>query len=183
MARLLHGTTSFFPTMCSSTRIIIMVVVVLLAGTSLADCYIGFAPANGSKVTACPFSCTNSCAIIWGSPATRPTTIDLEQATLAWIRIDMEHGVPGTEDLGFDLYDLTFQMDKVKPAIKEIEWATGDWPELDLQWCLAEWHNGRLIGDSLYVPSHSHPHTYHHPGLTPTPTLPTVPVFLGRPGT
>lgn len=172
MARLHHGTTSFFPTVCCHTYIIIMVV--LLATTALAAHYPRYAITTHPLPTTHAFSCTNSCTLIWAGPAARPTLVDFDGAAQTWIRYKSydsygsygghdlsdevlgEEGLgdgdgDGDEDLDFDLYSLEVWRVRVKQAIKWAECIANDLPELDLKWCLADWHDGRLITDSLYV--------------------------------
>ena len=58
-------------------------------------------------------------------------------------------------DVEFDDLDMNedqferYRMDRLHMAIEWAECLANDWPELDLQWCLADWHDGKLIPDSV----------------------------------
>lgn len=155
MAQLQHGTTSFLSAMLCNNNTIIMAA--LLATTVLAVPYPYYAGTTDAPLTTHSFSCTNSCTLIWGSPAARPTLVDFGTALHGWTGYHgfNEEEMFGTtdrwEDPDFYADNADFHMDKVKQVIKWAECVAHDWPELDLKWCLADWHDGKLIRDSVYV--------------------------------
>lgn len=155
MARLQHGTASFLSTVCCNTSLIIMAA--FLVTTALAVPYPCNTRVTGAPLTTHSFSCTNSCTLIWGSPAARPTLVDFGAAVHGWVGYngfteeEMFDTTHSWENLDFYAYNADYHMDKVNQVIKWAECIAHDWPELDLKWCLADWHDGKLIRDSVYV--------------------------------
>ncbi|KAH8908266.1 hypothetical protein BR93DRAFT_927309 [Coniochaeta sp. PMI_546] len=89
------------------------------------------------------------CTITWGSSAAKPTVVFSMPAPSFW-----PHGAAVGDDIDFEELDMDasqfeiLRMDRVHLAIRWAECLANDWPELDLQWCLADWHDGKLVADS-----------------------------------
>lgn len=92
---------------------------------------------------------TNCCTITWGSSAAKPTVVFSMPAPNFW-----PHGAAVGDDIDFEELDMDasqfeiLRMDRVHLAIRWAECLANDWPELDLQWCLADWYDGKLVADS-----------------------------------
>jgi hypothetical protein len=92
---------------------------------------------------------TNCCTVTWGSLAAKPTVVFSVPMPDFWT---LSSAVVG--DIDFDELDMdesqfeVLRMDRVRLAVQWAECLANDWPELDLQWCLADWHDGKLVPDS-----------------------------------
>ncbi|OIW31422.1 hypothetical protein CONLIGDRAFT_680121 [Coniochaeta ligniaria NRRL 30616] len=93
---------------------------------------------------------TNCCTITWGSPIVKPTVVFSMPVTNFWALSSAVVSDVDFEDLDMDESQFEiYRMDRVHQAIQRAECLANDWPELDLQWCLADWHDGKLIPDPL----------------------------------
>lgn len=93
---------------------------------------------------------TNYCTITWGSPIVKPTVVFSMPVTNFWALSSAVVSDVDFEDLDMDESQFEiYRMDRVHQAIQRAECLANDWPELDLQWCLADWHDGKLIPDPL----------------------------------
>lgn len=150
MTGLQHGTTNFFPGVCYRTYINILLVLLATTIAAAPHPYYAFT-AGVVPFTANSLLCTNSCTLILGSPTARPTLVDFARTDYDWGQHDgynedelCEMGRGGEDD-------MEPQLARAQRIVKWPECVAHDWPELDLQWCLADWHDGKLIRDSLYV--------------------------------
>jgi 2-polyprenyl-6-methoxyphenol hydroxylase-like FAD-dependent oxidoreductase len=96
-----------------------------------------------------PDTPTNSCTIAWFSPTANPTAVTPSRPnnlSLWSLRTAVADDLD-TEDMDENELEL-YRIDKIKSAIQSAECIADDWPELDLQWCLADWHDGKLVPES-----------------------------------
>ena len=101
---------------------------------------------------------TNSCTVTWISAAAKPA----KSATIAFSRPitdiwSLRSAVAGDLDYYFEhdhlgmneeQYQL-YHKDRIHAAIDLAECVIKEWPVLDLDWCLVDWHDGKLIKESL----------------------------------
>jgi hypothetical protein len=97
---------------------------------------------------------SNSCTITWRRPSAKPNTVFSMPVPNNWalgsaVADDLGADFAGIDDLDMDdsQFEL-YRIDRIRLAIQSAECIASDWPELDLQWCLADWHSGKLLEES-----------------------------------
>lgn len=145
MARPPHGTGPLFAFlgMCAPMSNLHLLFLLVFGVQGTVATYRGHITVRSSEVAH-----TNSCTITWGSsPAPQPTLAVYERVTNLWMlgsAPDDNSDVEDMDDREFERY----RMDMIKKTIHWAECLVNDWPELDLPWCLADWHDGKLVPES-----------------------------------
>jgi hypothetical protein len=146
MARVSRRTNPFPNIIHTGVPILLLFILfAFLAGGSVATGHDHIDVKNGHLAAK-----TNSCSVTWRSASPRPTVIFRMPALNFWTLGSAVVGDVDFDDLDMDEAQFeVYRMDRINLAIQWAECLVHDWPELDLKWCLADWHDGKLVPESL----------------------------------
>lgn len=155
MASSVHGITPLFGPLGARFPLSLFLVVSVLLGylvqVTTATSLFRHAQLDQYRDTEVVFS-ANSCTIIWGSSPIQPVH---EWATSMWlldsevtIEDQCEDEIDEMDDSEFEVYLHNVRLTMLQQAIKRAGCVLYAWPELDLPWCLADWHDGKLIPET-----------------------------------
>jgi hypothetical protein len=95
----------------------------------------------------------NSCTVTWGGS---PLQSVHERVTNLWlldseVTVDdhYEDELDEMDNSEFEAYLQNIRLTKLHEAIERAGCVMYDWPELDLPWCLADWHDGKLVPETM----------------------------------
>lgn len=92
---------------------------------------------------------TNRCTITWGSSAAGSHSLSMPNTNYWALHSAVVSDIDFDElNMAEDQFEV-LRIDRLHHAFQWAECLENDWPELDLQWCLADWHDGKLIPDPL----------------------------------
>jgi hypothetical protein len=100
---------------------------------------------------------TNSCMVIWDSSPEAPTMAIYERVASLWmldssVAVNYQNNnleeMYDMDEVEFEDYFEAFRKNEINQAMHRFQCDMNTWPELDLQWCLADWHDGKLVPDT-----------------------------------
>jgi hypothetical protein len=123
-----------------------------LAQVTIANSFVQHGRLDHYRNTELVFS-ANSCTVTWDSSSIQPFH---KQVTNLWllgseVTVDdqCEDELDDMDDSEFEVYLQHIRLSKLQQAVQRAGCVLYAWPELDLPWCLADWHDGKLVPETM----------------------------------